>query len=372
MHRRLVAVAGAAVLVASISGTPASSGPSGGGLSSDNVTYVTTVPLEAGLPTGARLVGKHLYVAGSKSFSIYDVSDPVAPALLSITHIGFQFANEDVDTNGKILILSDDQVGQKLYVWDVRDKGNPVPLAELPGMTDHTFSCVLGCRWAYGARGSIVDLRRPRKPTLAGQWGMFDRSFGFDVTEVAPGRILTASRIIHFLDARRTPKSPTVLAQGGTPDNRLIHSLRWPRTGRDRFFLVQGETPFSGRCTGNSGAFMTWDASHWRATRSFSLIDEFRVVNGTMVDGNPPANAFGCTNMWFQEHPSFADGGLVAAAFFEHGTRVLRVDAKGKISQAGYFMPWGGSTIAAYWITKEIVYAIDITRGIDILRVATD
>jgi hypothetical protein len=72
--------------------------------------------------------------------------------------------------------------------------------------------------------------------------------------------------------------------------------------------------------------------------------------------------------MWFQEHPDFASGGLVASAFFEHGTRFLEVDRKGKIAEVGYFMPAAGETIATYWITDEIVYAIDISRGIDILQ----
>jgi hypothetical protein len=113
---------------------------------------------------------------------------------------------------------------------------------------------------------------------------------------------------------------------------------------------------------------MTWDASHWKRTRSFSLVDEFRVKNGTFVDGNPPANALGCTTMWFQEHPRFHNGGYVAAAFFEHGTRFLSVDKRGQIEQAGYFTPFGGETIATYWRTNDIVYAIDTVRGIDILR----
>lgn len=31
-------------------------------------------------------------------------------------------------------------------------------------------------------------------------------------------------------------------------------------------------------------------------------------------------------------------------------------------------LPSAGSTSAAYWITRDIVYAVDYTRGIDILR----
>jgi hypothetical protein len=340
------------------------------GVASDNIEWVRTVPYDAGLPTGARLVGDHLYVAGSTRLSIYDVSDPLEPVRLSTTPYAFQFANEDVDTNGKILLLSDDQVRGGLHVWDVSDKTQPTEIAVLPGLIDHTFTCVLGCRWAYGAMGSIVDLRDPAKPVLAGDWapGM-QRGDGFDTTEVAPGLIVTASRQIRLLDARKNPAKPKLRALGITPDGRLIHSNHWPRAAKDRFLLVQGETPLTPRCNETNGAFMTWDASKWKKTRSFTLIDEYRVTNGTYSDGNPALSAFGCTNMWFDPHPNFRNGGLVASAFFEHGTRLLDVDGRGRISEVGYFLPAGGSTIASYWITDEIVYSIDIVRGIDVLRV---
>ena len=339
------------------------------GVTSDNVTFVKTVPFDAGGATGARLVGKHLYVAGARSFSIYDVSDAENPALLSHTPTGFQFANEDVDTNGRILLLSDDNAFKTLYVYDVEDKSSPAKLAELSGLNDHNFACVMDCSYAYGSRGHIVDLRDPAQPKLVGNWGGgATPGDGFDTTEVSRGRVLTATRQIFFLDGRRDPTQPTFLARGGTPDNRLIHSTRWPNGGRDRFILVQGETPFSGVCDDQSGAFMTWDASKWRRTGAFRMVDEFRVENGTYTDGNPAAGPAGCTAMWFQEHPDFADGGLVASAFFEHGVRFLQVDRKGDITERGYYMPAVGSTIASYWITDEVVYAIDLVKGIDILR----
>jgi hypothetical protein len=44
------------------------------------------------------------------------------------------------------------------------------------------------------------------------------------------------------------------------------------------------------------------------------------------------------------------------------------VSPTGKINEIGWFMPWGGSTGAAYWVTNEIVYAVDYSRGIDIIR----
>jgi hypothetical protein len=342
---RLLACAGATALLLS-NAAPAP----GSGVASDNVSYLSTLPLEVGTVTGARQVGDHLFVGGAKGFSIYDVSEPRSPELVSTTLTGFQFPTEDVDTNGQILLLSNDQAPAALVglqVWDVEDRASPQKIGAIPGLRDHTFSS---------------------DPKLAGSWGALPPSDGFDVTEVAPGLILTSSRQMRLLDARKNPTRPKTIAYGYTDDNRLIHSNRWPRAGKDDFFLVQGETPTSTLCDRDSGAFMTWDARQWRKTRTFTVIDEFRVTNGTFVDGNPPANALGCTAMWFQHHPSFRNGGLVVSAFFEHGTRFLEVDRSGRIQQAGYFMPAAGNTIAAYWIDQRIVYALDVQRGIDILE----
>ena len=34
----------------------------------------------------------------------------------------------------------------------------------------------------------------------------------------------------------------------------------------------------------------------------------------------------------------------------------------------GWFLPFGGETSVAYWVTKDIAYAIDYTRGFDVLK----
>ncbi len=208
---------------------PAQAG--GTGFSSDNVTHVKTVPFEAGYASGARIVGKYLYVAGVKSFSIYDISDPENPALLSITPSGGAFPTEDVDTNGKILLIQDEQgasrfQGGKLSVWDVEDKLAPKKIGELIGVNSHTFTCAFDCKYAYGSRGHIVDLRKPSQPKMVGMWGGIPPNDGFDMTEVAPGRLLTSTRVMYLLDARKDPLRPKILATGGTYDHRLIHSNR--------------------------------------------------------------------------------------------------------------------------------------------------
>jgi hypothetical protein len=361
--------------------TGATAGPSVGGNSTDNVEFVQFVPFEGPTTTGARVIGKYLYVTSWKSFSIYDISDPMNPALASQTPFASdapqqgdpaRFENEDVATNGKILIFSEELPRGIVYIYDVEDKTNPVLLATSPG-GQHTMSCILDCKYLYGSDGNILDLRNPSKPKLMKEkWtdGM-PVSGGHDVNEVAPGLVLTSTDPMLFLDARKNPLKPKLLAAGATM-NEFIHSNEWPNNATDKFALTSGETWTPGvdaRCKANSAGLGTWDASNWRKTHTLTLIDVWRPKNGTYTDGNPVINGpFGCSSHWFQEHPTFKNGGLVAAGFYNHGTRFLDVQSDGKIKEAGWFIPHGGGTSAAYWVTDRIVYAVDYQRGFDVLR----
>jgi hypothetical protein len=76
----------------------------------------------------------------------------------------------------------------------------------------------------------------------------------------------------------------------------------------------------------------------------------------------------GCSSHWFQEHPSFHNGGLVAVGSYDHGTQFFIVTPQGKLNRSGWFVPFAGETSAAFWITKDLIYTIDYSRGIDILR----
>ncbi len=367
----LLAAVSAVLVVAQAPG--ASGGPGPHGISSDNVEHLQFVPFEAGTATGARIVGKYLYVTSWRSFSIFDVSKPANPKWMSTTPFRFAFENEDVATNGKVLIFSEQLPRRTVHVWDVRNKKAPTKLAELAGAGQHTMSCLFNCKWLYGSDGNIIDLRNPKKPKLLdrtwGDGGANDNSH--DVVEVRKGLVLTATDPIQLLDARKNPARPKVLAYGQLTDE-FVHSVLWPNRGRDKFILASGETWLPGadaRCTPRSGGVSTWNASNWKKTHTFQQIDIFRPTAGTYLDGRPPINApYGCSSHWFQNHPDFDDGGLIAAGFYNHGTRFLRVNRKGKISEVGWFLPHGGGTSAAYWRSDRIVYSIDYQRGMDVLK----
>ena len=365
MRRTVSALAVLSTLAATSVASADAPGP--GYFASDNIEYVGYVPLENDT-AGARVVGNYLYVTNSRTLTIYDLSDPEAPVRVGSTVVLDQpyFAEEDVDTNGKILLWG--SLGT-LHVIDVEDKSNPLVIGELDGAEEHTISCVLDCKYGYGSEGVIVDLRDPTAPKAVGNWGEGTPSWdgGHDVTEVAPGMVLTSTQPLMLLDARRNPAKPKVIALGGNKDERFIHSNLWPNRMKDNFFLAGGESG-GPSCDDTDGAFMTWDTRSWKKTKTFTMIDEYRVKNGLPTNGDPPVNLTGCMH-WFDVNPSYRNGGLVSVAWYDHGTRLLNVTSSGKIEEAGYFLPVGGSTSAAYWVTKDIIYTADYTRGIDIIRV---
>jgi hypothetical protein len=341
------------------------------GVFSENVEYVGNV-LVSQDAVGGRVVGKYFYANDQNKVMIFDIKDPINPKLTGVVPMPqeFELSREDLDTNGKIMVVPN--LGT-LYVIDVEDKTNPQIIGRTTG-GQHTQSCILDCTWAYGSDGAIHDLRDPANPKLMKErWGDgLPTNGGHDVEEIRPGIVLTATQPIMLLDVRKDPRHPKLLATGANADGRFIHSGRWPNNGKDKFLLMGGEKNITLQCREDPsrGAVMTWDASKWQRTGQFEMIDQYYAKNGTYTDGNPPANPGigGCSSHWMEAHPKFRNGGVFAAAFFGHGTRIFRVDKKGKISEGGYFIPIAGETGAVYWVTDEIFYAVDYNRGIDILR----
>ena len=378
--RKLVA---ACVIALAVGLPAASAGPTQGGFTSGNVEWLGHVPAAVGTAEGGRIVDKYLYITtNQQGLLIFDLREPESPELVGRLVMPHQFENEDVATNGEILLFT--QLGDAsysgerapistLHVVDVEDKTNPRVIASVPGAGDHTYDCILDCRWAYSPTGYVIDLRKPSDPKLMDEeWTDATKLTGLvpahDVTEVSPGIVLTASEPMVLLDARKDPVHPKVLAvSDGSPNS--FHNVIWPRGGKDSLIMSASEN-IQPRCNGVTALFKTWSAQGWKKTRTFTAIAEYGPRNGTFTDGNPPVSAtwYGCSGHWFEQHPSFHNGGLVAASFYSHGVRFLDISDEGAIEEAGYFLPHGGASSAAYWVTDRIVYSIDLNRGIDIIK----
>jgi hypothetical protein len=363
--------------------------PTPGGIVVGPVEYVTYLPFDNSTSTGVTIQGKYMYLTSWKAISIYDISDPEAPVQTATLPVGFMFENEDVEItpDANYLFFSETLPDEEFHVFDIEDKTNIQQVTTVAGAGDHTFSCLLKCKWGWGSEGTIINLADPTNPKVVASEGTpksWQQKLGMtggahDVTEVKPGFVVisTLSEPLLYADAR-DPQNPKLLARGEKPDTSyLFHSGEWPNAGSDRWLLMQGEQNVNPRCDPEAnGPFLVYDTQGWQKTKTFTVSDKYAVQNGTYTDGNPPANGLGCSAHWFESHATFDNGGIVAMGYYEHGTRFFNVTSKGKIQEAGVFVPYGGSTSAAYWasrsVKEDIVYAVDYTRGIDVLRYVGD
>lgn len=370
----------------------------GGGFTSPNVEWIRNVPVTGGALTGRYYRG-FLYIVTPLALEIYDATEPDAPQLVGemarrpnaaplyelLAHTVYT-KPPDIDGDTLLLSSSPDGVtgGTDLDVVDVADPAHPRVVGTLHVPEDgRHFACVLGCSWAYGKGGEIVDLRDPSQPRLVGTWddGLDFLLDAFQVDEVARGRVLTASQPMYILDARN-PVAPKVIARSdGSPQSH--GSVAWPSNGRSRLLLTRSVSLLPPRCeirnslqgTTFESALKTWDARGWRKIGIISGVDEYYVQNGTYTDGDPAVSGAlfltsGCGSGLFDMHPGFEDHGLVAFATYGHGTKLLSIDRSGSIAEAGYFLPYEPhDTVAAFWASNDIVYSVDIARGIDVLRV---
>ena len=385
----------AAFLATLLLAVPASAAPPDA-VMSPNVEYLGSIQQDVGLTTGAKIVGDRMFVTSGKNISIYDISNPASPQPLGAMTANIAWENEEVPTNGKVLVVASDfySVGDPdcvaamavdgcVQFFDVRDPANVKKVGTIP-IANHTAECVLDCQYVYGRAGTIIDARGVLDgvaPKVVGNWIDELRAQGVDsqschhIREIRPGVLLTACQPFAAISVNAedggSPEHPKVLYTGEAA--KFVHSARWPRKGADKFVLIGGEQNFTGRCEANNSEFSTYDASAVLAGSSTSFAGPVAQVppagNGVYADGKPVAGALGCSVHWFQEHPTFRNGGLVAISEYEDGVRFLQIGRDGSITEQGYFLSLGSSSSSPKWAGKDdVLYSIDYARGIDILR----
>lgn len=371
------------------------------GFSTDNVEWVTVLPQHSGT-SGGKLVGKHYYMTDGRGVYIYDVSDPAAPALvgeLAAVQVGagLVLAQEEPDTNGKILLVNAyNPTGpagptgtSALLVVDVTDKASPTIMGST-NVTDHTWSCILDCTYAVGRTGHIIDLRDPSKPEQVGDWREVApfANYVHDFEEVSPGRVIASGQPSLYMSFKN-PLKPEVRAIIDSEFHSLgYHGADWARKGKDKLLIMgaevapQGSTNAAGSDCTDEGitAVTTYDASavlkadkkNKYKGETFKKLHDWRVSGrGVYADGNAPAHTLYCGH-WFATHPKWRNGGTLALAHYDWGTRFLGVSSKGEMEEIGYFQPVRGYTASVKWITDEIVYVHDYIRGLDVLRLSKD
>src|SRR3954465_3675628 len=376
---RIVLLATFAALVAAVPASAAAPLPDA--VMSDNVEYLGSIKQDVGLTTGAKVIGDRMFVTSGKNLTIYDISKPEAPVTMGTLKVNIAWENEEVPTNGKVLAVASDfynampsclatlNVRGCVQFFAVRAPSNIKEVGSIP-VANHTAECVLDCQWFYGRAGTIIDARGVldgKAPTVAGNWidelrrqGVQEHSC-HHIREIRPGVLITACRPFAVISVNAqdggSPAHPKVLATGAAA--KFVHSARWPREGADKFALIGGEENFTGRCERNNSEFSVYSAEKILSGQSKSFEGPVAQVppagNGVYADGKPVAGALGCSVHWFQEHPSFQNGGLVALSEYEDGVRFMQIGSDGSIKEQGYFLSLGSSSSSPKWAGKDDV-----------------
>jgi LVIVD repeat-containing protein len=354
---------------------------------SPGVRLVGQIP-ERGI-VSARAVGNLLYVSSLGGVTIFDISNPQAPARAGRVDLP-NAQNEDVDAGSGILLVSDDPFGGRgiLHIIDVRDPANPRPLSTFstwaPGLLDgftrgwrpprrggigHTASCIQECRYAYLAGSpagiDIVDLRDPANPRLAGRFAAREAAGRFGTHDVQVDRSGlawiaggggTAAYDVSDPVRPRLVKRTNRRGSRGPWNNFIHHNTVRLSDG----VLAVTEEDFGGRCRG-AGTLQTWRIGRGRLMRP---MDSF----GVEVDG---AARVMCSAHYFE-----ASNGLIAQGFYEQGVRLVDARRPGRLRQVGYYINRPGMVWSAIFPptdpTGSTVYALDHSRGIDVLALDRD
>jgi hypothetical protein len=369
---------------------------------SDNVTLLTTVP-DPGV-IGARFRDGLMFVTSVSGLTVYDVSEPSAPALIGALPLP-HFENEDVDLGGDILLISNDAAESTgiLYVIDISDPTSPQLLTPFPmggspaGGPGHTASCIKRCKfaWVTDAAGiKVIDLRDPAAPV---DMGKFETAAGGDIAvhdvqvdgnglawvvgfggadayKVPRGYDGTGlGKLVAQTDERGLSTYLTELGigDGSNPNDYILHNSY--RKKDSRVVMITEEDYNRPGCKG-AGSFETWRVPTYRKGPKKGLPNGKQV---TLLDhwetefnvGGEVALAAMCSAHYFDVR-----GKVVAQGWYEQGTRFLDVSNPKNIRQIGFFAPPSAMTWAAYFPPTDpsgsIVYSFDASHGIDVLQLS--
>lgn len=303
--------------------------------------------------------------------------------------------------------------GNELVIVEVTDPSAPAIVGRAPATTStHTVACVddTNCRYAYSAGDSrsdsfsvfdLTNLDRPREvdgepdtkgvqpftsPTAGHKWN-------FDAAEIGTHTGFDGSSM---WDVNR-PRNPKLLATTGAPGgagdahgadgyNDFIHHNSFrpnaaafkpnsaPSLRNGNILLVTEEDYEQTDCT-QAGSFQTWHVKRLNGGAG-GIVPLDKVELSDLGNFALPQGAF-CSAHWFDYRP----GGIVAIGFYGGGTQFIDVRDPQKITSYGYAHWFASEVWDAMWVpqfnaageqtgkTSNVVYAIDLVRGLDVYSV---
>ena len=432
-HRGLIVLL-AGLLMASLAALP------GRATALDNDTLFTSANVEniGTLPEAAAAISiafssdtPHMYVSTLKGLHIYDITDPKAPARVSVLPLP-HYQNEAMSLGErpnsktpvkKFVIIASTQASfskagyydagtsRHIIVVDVTDPANPVELAGMPTETrTHTVSCLTKtCEYAYSdgrtqGKISMIDLREPHFPKMAGTYeSVVPQGHDQDLDDAGilwhvggQGAVAldvrnptkpvpvasTNGQAVENGDREGSPYNNFILHNSARPNAKAFKADAAPSLANGNILLATEEDTDVGQCGPHLGSFSTWHIPYTDAAR-------YRKDN---PDLSPGGGRIAPLDLWYPEDAAvghacsahyfdYNEKGFVAQGWYELGTRILDVRDPKNIKQVGFFFNNAMETWAAYWVpernskgkvtgrSSNIVYTADAARGVDILEV---
>lgn len=341
-------------------------------IASDNIEVVAAIPDPGAI--GGRILGDLLYSTSANGLRIYDLAAADGIPLLMSSLPLPTYQNEDIDTNGRVALLSSDflvGVPKILTTVDVSDPSSPEYLATIQVPAAHTASCVLDCSFAWlgGASGRVhvVNLADPAAPVVLGSFTLPGLVHDIQVDEHGIAWASTSGGLFGLKPSATNPTAPQMIsslannAPGAFENNSLLHNSL---VRDDTIYVVEEDwTPLdNGRCA-NDGAFQTGSVTiNPDGTRTVRRLDRFSLGQGTVGSDRLPFGPVSCSAHYFD----IREDGVATVAWYEQGVRILDVSDPSDIRQIGYLLP-PGETITTL-MRGDLIYAFDTVLGLVVLR----
>ena len=402
-------------------------------LSSPNVNLVASKPGSAGISGCFTKTAPLFVMSSLDSIKVYDVSDPLAPELTgTMPSLQFEneamncgerktrqgtarFALIGVDlyqaSPDDIEHVNDPVTGSyELIIVDVTDPANPRIRSRAPGTTStHTVACIAetDCQYAYSAGSGdsfsvfdLTDLDHPvavdsdpdrsgvqpfTSPTAGHKWNFdaagygthtgFDGSGIFDVTDPRDPRLVTTTGAAgRGEDPAFAGYNDFIHHNSFRPNASAFRPDAAPSFKNGNVLLVTEEDYEQTDCT-KAGSFQTWHVKRLDGTPD-AIVPLDKVELADLGTFPVPHYAF-CSAHWFDYHPS----GIVAVGFYGGGTQLVDVRNPRQLTSYGH-ATWGVSEVwDSYWVPvynsngvatgkkTNLVYSVDLVRGLDVYAV---
>ncbi|ABL82781.1 MULTISPECIES: hypothetical protein [unclassified Nocardioides] len=421
-----------ATLAIGLGSAPASAeddNPLGGVLTSPNVTHLGGFPSQVGISGCFLRTAPLLVTSGLDSVRVWDVSDAAHPQLTGVLPSA-QFENEAMncgerrtpDGIRRFALIGVDAVqaspgdpqhvnvgGGELIVVDVTDPAAPRIASRAPATTStHTVTCVdaTDCTFVYtagdGGHFSILDLRdldAPHEvdtdrgtpgvqpaasPTAGHKWNFDAAGIGthtgwggasmWDASRPARPRLLTTTgRAGRGTDPEHPGWNDFILHNSFRPNAQAFKPGSRPSFAHGNVLLATEEDYEQTDCT-QAGSFQTWWVKRLDGRRG-GIVPLDKVELADLGSYPLPQGAF-CSSHWFDDRD-----GIVAVGFYGGGTQLIDARDPRHLEPFGHAL-WPGSEVwDAMWVpvygadgrrtgaTSNVVYSIDLVRGLDVYAV---